>query len=96
MHSLFAILKMVFTHEIRRQMLACFETLANVIQSAPMADFTFGSIKGSFLLRTGQKHLRSLSEDRISNSQHRIKGIYQKQRRHGRYKTFKPIFLNMS
>ena len=26
LHSLFAILKSVFTHEIRRQMLACFET----------------------------------------------------------------------
>ena len=40
----------VFTHEIRRQMLACFETLANVIQSAPMTDFSFGFTDCSFVL----------------------------------------------
>ena len=46
----FAILKPVFMHEIRRRMLACFEKLANVIQSSPMADFSFDFTEGSFLL----------------------------------------------
>ena len=37
-------------HKIGRQMLECFETLGNVIQSASMADFSFGFTEGSFLL----------------------------------------------
>ena len=40
------------------KMLACFETSVNVIQSAPMADFSFGFTEGSLLLQTGSKHLR--------------------------------------
>ena len=34
-----------------------------------MADFSFGFTKGSFLLLNGQKHLRSVAEDLISNKQ---------------------------
>ena len=63
-----------------------------------MADFIFGFAEGSFLLLNGQKHLRSvdLVEDLISDKQKRIKRICQKRRRHGHYKTLKPIFLNRS
>ena len=61
-----------------------------------MADFSFGSTEGSFLQSNGQKHLRSVPEDLKSNKQERIKRIYQKRRRHGHYKTLKPIFLNRS
>ena len=43
--------------------------LCFVIQSTPMADFIFGFIEGSFLLLNGQKHLRSVVEDLISNKQ---------------------------
>ena len=35
----------------------------------PMADFIFGFTEGSFLLLNGQKHLRSVVEDFISNKQ---------------------------
>ena len=63
-----------------------FET---VIQSTPMADSSFGSTEGSFLLL-------SVAEDLISNKQKRTKRIYQKRRGHGHYKTLKPIFLNRS
>ena len=59
-----------------------------------MADFSFGFTEGSFLLSKGQKHLRSAAEDLISNKQKRTKLIYQKRRRHGHYKTLKPLFLN--
>ena len=34
-----------------------------------MADFSFGFTEGNFLLLTGQKHLRSVAEDLISNTQ---------------------------
>ena len=34
-----------------------------------MADFSFGFAEGSFLLLNGQKHLRSVPEDLISNKQ---------------------------
>ena len=61
-----------------------------------MADFSFGSTEGSFLLLTGQKHLRSVAEDLLSNKQKRTERIYQNRRRHGHYKTLKPIFLNRS
>ena len=43
-----------------------------------MAGFSFGFTEGSFLLLNGQKHLRSVAEDLISNKQKRIKRIYQK------------------
>ena len=36
---------------------------------------------------------RSVGENLISNKQKRAKRIYQKRRRHGHYKTLKPIFL---
>ena len=61
-----------------------------------MADFSFGFAEGSFLLLNGQKHLRSVPEDSISDKQKRSKRIYQKRRMHGHYKTLKPIFLNRS
>ena len=54
-----------------------------------MADFSFGFDEGSFLLLNGQKHLRSVPEDLISNKQKRTKGIYQKRRMHGHYKTLR-------
>ena len=34
-----------------------------------MADFSFGFTKGSFLLFNGQKHLKSVADDLISNKQ---------------------------
>ena len=34
-----------------------------------MADFSFGFTEGSFLQLNGQKHLRSVAEDLISNKQ---------------------------
>ena len=54
--------------------------------SKPMADFSFGFTEGSFLLLNGQKHLRSVAEDLISNKQNRTEQIYQKLRRHGENK----------
>ena len=59
-----------------------------------MADFSFGFTEGSFLLFNGQKHLRSLAEDLISNKQKRTKRIYQKLQSHEHYKTLKQIFFN--
>ena len=56
-------------HEFRRQLLACFESLANVIHFALMADFNFGFTEDSFLLQTSQKGLRSLAEDLVSKNQ---------------------------
>ena len=38
-----------------------------------MADFSFGFTEGSFLLLNGQKHLRSVVEDLISNKLKRNK-----------------------
>ena len=67
--AFFAILKPVFRHEIRRHMSVYFETEQTVIQSTPIADFSFGFTEGSFLLLNGQKHLRSVVEDLISNKQ---------------------------
>ena len=65
-----------------------------------MAEFSFGFTEGSFLQLNGQKHLKSVAEDLISNKQKKNKkkpqGIYQKRRRHEHYKTLKPIFLNRS
>ena len=77
-HSLFAILKLVFRHEIRRKMSVYFEIYQTVIQSTPMADFSFGFIEGSFLQLNGRKNLRSVAEDLTSNKQKRTKRIYQK------------------
>ena len=54
-HSLSAIPKPVFRHEIRWQMSACFETQQTVIQSTPMAEFSFDFTDGSFLQLYGQK-----------------------------------------
>ena len=62
----------------------------------PMADFNFGFTDGSFLLLNGQKRLKSVAEDLISNMQKRTKRIYQERRRYGHYKTLKPIFLDRS
>ena len=73
-----------------------FETLQTVIQSTSMADLSFGFTEGSFLLLKGQRHLRSVAEDLISNRRKRTKRIYQKRRRHGQYKTLKSIFLYRS
>ena len=61
-----------------------------------MADFSFGFNEDSCLLLNGQKHLRSVAEDLTSSKQKRTERIYQKQRRHGRRKILKPIFLNRS
>ena len=95
-YAFFAILKLVFRHETRRQMSAHFKTYQTVIQSTSMADFTFGFTKGSFLLLNGQKHLMPAAEDLTSNKQKRTKWICQKLRWHWYYKTLKPIFLNRS
>ena len=61
-----------------------------------MTDFSFGFTEGSFLLLKGQKHLMSVAEDLTSDNQKRTERIYQKQRRHGHYKTLRPIFPNRS
>ena len=61
-----------------------------------MADFNFGFTDGSFLLLNGQKNLRSVAEDLISNEQKRTERIYQEWQRYGHYKALKPIFLNRS
>ena len=94
-HSLFAILKSVFRHEIRNQMSLYFETMQTVIQSTPMADFNFGFPEGRFLPLNGQKHLRSI-DYLISNKQERPKRIYKKRRKHGHSKTLEVICLNRS
>ena len=46
-----------------------FETWQTVIQSTPMAEFSFCFTEGSFLQLNGQKHLRSVAEDLLSISQ---------------------------
>ena len=55
-----------------------FETQQTVIKSTPMADFTFGFTESSFLLLNGQKHLRSVAEDLISNKQKGTERMCQK------------------
>ena len=40
----------------------------------------------------GQKYLRSVPEDLISNKQKRTKRICQERRRYGHYKTLRPYF----
>ena len=42
-----------------------------------MAEFSFGFIEGSFSQLNGQKHLRSVAADLISDKQKRTKRIYQ-------------------
>ena len=61
-----------------------------------MANFSFGFIEGSFLLLNGQKHLRSVAEDLISNEQKELNEFLKNSGGHGHYKTLKPIFLDMS
>ena len=67
-----------------------------LMQSTPVADFSFSFSGGNFLKLNGQKHLRSVAEDLISNKQKRTKRICQKGQRHGHDKTLNPIFLNRS
>ena len=50
-----------------------------------MAECSFGFTEGSFSQLNGQKHLRSVAEDLISNKQKRTKRIYQQRRRQGHY-----------
>ena len=66
---LFAILKPVFRHEIKMQISVYFETYENVIQSTPMAGFSFGFTEGSFFQLNYQKHLRSVATDLIRYKQ---------------------------
>ena len=70
------------------------------MQSTPMADFSFGSTEGSFLLLNGQKHLRSVVEGLISNKQKRkpneIIKIIKNSEGKDVIKIFKPMFLNRS
>ena len=73
-----------------------FETQQSIIQYTPTADFSFGFTEGSFLLLNGQKHLRTIAENLISNKQKRTERIFQKRRRQEHYKTLKPIFLSRS
>ena len=56
-----------------------------------MPDFSFGFIEGSFLLLNGQKHLRSVTEDLISDKQKELnefikngKGTAKARQRHGK------------
>ena len=46
-----------------------FETYQTVIQSTNLAEFSFGLTEGSFLQLNGQKSLRSVAEDLISDKQ---------------------------
>ena len=62
-----------------------------------MAEFSFGFTEGSFLQLNGQKHLRSVAEDLISNKQKELKEFTKNgEGTDGHYKTLKPIFLNRS
>ena len=49
-----------------------FETYQTLTQSTPMDDFSFGFTEDIFLLFNGQKHLRSVAEDLISDNQKKI------------------------
>ena len=74
-----------------------FETYQTVIQSTSMADFSFGFTEGSLLLLNGRKHLISVAEYLTSNKKKKEPNEFiKKRRRHGHYKTLKPIFLNRS
>ena len=74
-------------------MSAYFETWQTVIQSTPMADFSFGFTEDSFLLSNGQKHLRSVAEDLRSNKQKEL-NEFIKNGEETDIKTLKPIFIN--
>ena len=43
-----------------------------VIQSTPIAEFSFGFTEGTFLQLNGQKHLRSVAEDLIRHKQQKL------------------------
>ena len=43
-----------------------------------MADFSSGLTEGSFLLLNGQKHMRSVAEDFISNNQKELNKFIKK------------------
>ena len=66
------ILKPVFRNEIGRQVSVYFETQQTVIQFTPIDDYSFAFTEGSFLLLNGQKHLRSVAEDLISNNNKKL------------------------
>ena len=59
----------MFIHEINRQITVYFETQQTVIQSTHMAEFSFGFCEDCLLQLNGQKHLRSVAEDLISNKE---------------------------
>ena len=61
----------MFIHEISRQITVYFETYQTVIQSTPMAEFSFGYCEDCLLQLNGQKQLVSVAEDLISNKQTR-------------------------
>ena len=73
-------------HEIRRQMSIYFEQ-KNVIQSTPMAEFSFGFPEGSFLQLNGQKHLRSVAENLTSNKQKELNEFILSKTAKAHYKT---------
>ena len=56
-----------------------FEIYQTVIQSTPMADFSFGFIEGSFLQLNGQKYLMSVAQDLISNNHKMIYRLFRRQ-----------------
>ena len=94
---LFVISFQLTVHKTLRYRLArplYFKTQQTVIQSTPVADFSFDFTEGSFSLLNSQKRLRSVAEDLKNNNQKRTERIYQERRRHAHYKTLKPIFLN--
>ena len=61
-----------------------------------MTEFSFGFTEDSFLQSNGQKHLKSVAEDVLSNTQkNELKEfIKNSEGTDINYKTFKPIFLN--
>ena len=61
-----------------------------------MAEFSFGFCEDCPLQLNGQKQLRSVAEDLISDKHKRSDRIYRKQGRDRHYKTLKPMFLNRS
>ena len=54
-----------------------FETQQTVIQSTPMAELSIGFTEGSFLQLNGQKHMKLVAEDLISNKQKKINEFIQ-------------------
>ena len=73
-----------------------FETYQTEIHSTTLVVFSFGFTEGSFLpFKRPKKHLRSVAEDLIINKQKELTNLTER-RRHGYYKTVKPIFFNRS